>query len=122
MLLLRRELHHAVPGIGVNRREDAVLDSEVGMAHVRALDGMGQRQCDATEIVVRHRFLSAAASSVPIWSTDGRSLLYVGHDGISLLPRPNAQPVEIARPLYRGPWPAYYGQMPWPDQFAWWSS
>jgi hypothetical protein len=36
------------------------------------------------------------------------------------LPHLRAKPVEIARPLFNGRWPNYYGQMAWPAQFAWW--
>jgi hypothetical protein len=38
----------------------------------------------------------------------------MSRDGIWLLPRPSAQPVRIATPLFRpGNWPAYYGQVDW---------
>jgi hypothetical protein len=67
------------------------------------------------------RKLNAPGATVPAWSADGQSLLYIAHDGIWLLPRPRAQPVRIATPLFRpGNWPAYYGQVDWLDQFAWW--
>jgi Tol biopolymer transport system component len=65
---------------------------------------------------------SARGVSVPQWSPDGRSLLYVARDGLWLLPTITSRPVEIARPLFApGAWPAYYGQMAWPAQFGWWS-
>jgi hypothetical protein len=60
-------------------------------------------------------------ATVPIWSANGASLLFVAGDGISLLPRLGARPVQIARPLFAGFWPSYFGQMAWPTQFAWWS-
>jgi dipeptidyl aminopeptidase/acylaminoacyl peptidase len=58
-------------------------------------------------------------ASVPVWSADGNSLLFVKRDGIWLRPRRGAEPVEIARPLFGSSWPAYYGQMAWPAQFSW---
>ena len=66
---------------------------------------------------------SAKGASVPSWSPDGRSLLYVAGDGLWLLPTLAATPVEIATPLFPPHhWPAYYGQVAWTAQFAWWSS
>jgi hypothetical protein len=61
----------------------------------------------------------ARGATVPLWSEDGRSILFVDRNGIWLLPRIGAKPVEIASPLFGGSWPAYYGQMAWPAQFAW---
>lgn len=56
----------------------------------------------------------------PVWSQDGRSLLYVAHDGLWLLPSLSANAVEIASPLFPVKhWPAYYGQVAWLQQFAW---
>jgi WD40-like Beta Propeller Repeat len=70
----------------------------------------------------RMRRLDAPGASAPAWSADGRSLLYAATDGIWLLPRPDGRPVRIAHPLFRpGSWPAYYGQVGWAAQFAWWS-
>jgi len=40
LLLLRRELHHAVLWFGVNGCEDAIVHTEVRMTHVRAFDGL----------------------------------------------------------------------------------
>lgn len=65
---------------------------------------------------------AARGATVPLWAPNGRSLLYVSGDGLWLLPGLGAKPVEIARPLFRpGHWPAYYGQVDWTGQFAWWS-
>jgi hypothetical protein len=58
-------------------------------------------------------------AAVPLWSSDGKSLLFVGADGIWLLPRLGQPAVEIARPLFTRAWPNYYGQMAWPAEFAW---
>ncbi len=68
------------------------------------------------------RRLVASGASVPVWSADGKSLLYAARDGIWLLPRLNGHPARIADPLFRpGRWPDYYGQVGWAAQFAWWS-
>jgi hypothetical protein len=62
-----------------------------------------------------------SGATVPVWSADGR-LLYVARDGLWLLPTLSSDPVEIAAPLFpRRTWPAYYGQVAWSAQFAWWS-
>lgn len=62
----------------------------------------------------------ARGATVPEWAPDG-SLLYVARDGLRLLGRSTAKPVAIASPLFRpNAWPSYYGQIPWPAQFAWW--
>lgn len=67
------------------------------------------------------RELNAGGASVPAWSADGNSLLYVAQDGIWLLPGLTERPVRIAGPLFPpGNWPTYYGQVDWPSQFAWW--
>lgn len=67
------------------------------------------------------RKLDASGATVPAWSADGHSLLYIARDGIWLLPRLTARPVRIATPLFPpGNWPAYYGQVNWNPQFAWW--
>lgn len=61
-------------------------------------------------------------AAVPAWSQDGRSILFVRDDGLWLIPRLGAKPVEVASPFF-GPqhWPSYYGQIGWTLQFAWWS-
>lgn len=67
------------------------------------------------------RRLDARGATDPAWSANGTSLLYAARDGIWLLPRISGQPVRIATPLFRpGNWPAYYGQVGWTAQFAWW--
>lgn len=61
----------------------------------------------------------ARGATVPEWAPDG-DLLYEARDGLWLLGRGAAKPVEIASPLFRpNDWPSYYGQIPWPAQFAW---
>ena len=68
------------------------------------------------------RKLGASGAAVPAWSADGHSLLYIARDGVWLLPRLTGRPVRIATPLFTpGNWPAYYGQVDWNPQFAWWS-
>ena len=63
---------------------------------------------------------AAKGATVPVWSPDGHSLLYVSGDALWLLPSLSSKPVEIAAPLFtQRPWPAYYGQIAWASQFAW---
>jgi hypothetical protein len=65
---------------------------------------------------------SAAGATVPQWSHDGKSLLYVSGNGLWLLPSPTGKPEEIASPLFAsGNWPEYYGQVAWSAQFSWWA-
>ena len=68
--------------------------------------------------------------SVPAWSSDGKSLLYVSADALWLAPATGGKPTEIATPLFAptqwlnpntGEPIAYYGQVPWTAQFNWWS-
>jgi hypothetical protein len=67
------------------------------------------------------RELSASGASVPAWSADGKSLLYVARNAIWLLPQLSGQPVQITGPLFPlDDWPSYYGQIHWVSQFAWW--
>jgi hypothetical protein len=65
--------------------------------------------------------------SVPTWSSDGKSLLYVAGDALWLAPAAGGKPTELAAPLFA---PAklvhpgldlnsYYGQIDWNGQFAW---
>jgi len=64
----------------------------------------------------------ARGATVPAWAPDGKSLLYVSGDGLWLLPSLTGRPVEIATPLFPpNNWPAYYGQIAWAAQFAWWA-
>jgi len=66
-------------------------------------------------------------SSLPTWSHDGKSLLYVSGDGLWLADATTGTAVEIEHPLYRkSTWNrigstelAYYGQIPWSQQFSW---
>ena len=58
-------------------------------------------------------------ASVPVWSRSGRSLLYVSGNGLWLLPALDSKPVEVVAPLFAPPWPTYYGQVDWSDEFAW---
>jgi hypothetical protein len=66
---------------------------------------------------------AAKGASIPLWSANGKSLLYVDSDGVSLLPTLHAKPVRIATPLFApSRWPSYYGQIAWSDQLSWWST
>jgi len=70
-----------------------------------------------------HRLRTIAAAhgaTVPLWSANGKSLLYVATDGVWLLPSLAAKPVRIATPLFTpARWPSYFGQMAWAQQLAW---
>lgn len=68
------------------------------------------------------RSVRAPGATVPEWSGDGKSLLYVAGDALRLLPRTTGKPVEIASPLFPpAHWPSYFAQVAWGAQFAWWS-
>jgi hypothetical protein len=73
------------------------------------------------------RIDTASSANVPVWSPDGRHLLYVHDDGLWLAPIDGSHATEIAHPPF---WPAhlygvssndYYGQIPWNAQLSWWS-
>jgi len=67
-----------------------------------------------------HEVAAAGGATVPTWSSDGKSLLYVADDGLWLLTGLTAPPVEVAKPLFpANAWPSYYGQVDWSGQFAW---
>jgi hypothetical protein len=67
------------------------------------------------------RELNASGATVPLWSANGTSMLYVAQDGLWLLPSLTGHPVRIAGPLFPpGHWPTFYGQVKWLSQFAWW--
>jgi WD40-like Beta Propeller Repeat len=71
-------------------------------------------------------------SALPTWSANSRDLLYESNDGLWLMPITTGKPVEIVHPLYpESDWNSkgshlasisYYGQIPWQQQFSWWSS
>jgi TolB protein len=66
------------------------------------------------------RIAGTTGAAAPVWSKDGRSLLYVADDGLWLLPSLSAKPVRIAAPLFSpGAWPSFYGEVGWSGQFAW---
>lgn len=59
-------------------------------------------------------------ASVPVWSSNGKSLLYESGDALWLIAVPGATPVKVASPLFQpGAWPSYYGQVDWGGQFSW---
>jgi hypothetical protein len=63
---------------------------------------------------------ATAGATAPVWSSDGRSLLYVADDALWLLPALPGPPVRIAGPLFApNDWPGYYGEVDWGGQFAW---
>jgi WD40-like Beta Propeller Repeat len=71
-------------------------------------------------------------SALPTWSGNGKDLLYESNDGLWLMPLSTGKPIEIVHPLYsEADWNSkgshlasisYYGQIPWQQQFSWWSS
>jgi TolB protein len=61
-----------------------------------------------------------AGASAPMWSRDGKDLIYAARDGIWLLRVGAARATRVATPLFApGDLPAYYGQVDWVGQFAW---
>jgi hypothetical protein len=69
------------------------------------------------------RIAGATGASAPVWSSNGRSIMFVAGDSLWLLPTLASRPVRIAGPLFEpGVWPTYYGEVDWPGQFAWLTS
>jgi dipeptidyl aminopeptidase/acylaminoacyl peptidase len=67
-----------------------------------------------------HLNSQAKGVTVPLWSGDGDSLLFVSNNGLWLNPAPDRPPVEIAYPLFTpGLWPTFYGQVSFSAQFSW---
>ncbi|MCU1495994.1 MAG: putative signaling protein [Acidimicrobiaceae bacterium] len=63
---------------------------------------------------------NSAGASVPVWSSNGRSLIYESADSLWIIPSPGANPTKIAAPLFpTSAWPSYYGQITWSSQFSW---
>jgi hypothetical protein len=70
-------------------------------------------------------------SALPTWSGNGKELMYESGDSLWLMPIAIGRPVEIVHPLYaEADWNSqgspvasisFYGQIPWKDQFSWWS-
>jgi Tol biopolymer transport system component len=68
-------------------------------------------------------------SSLPTWSRDGKSLLYVRRDGLWLADASTGNTVEIEHPVYReSTWKnigattlSFYGQIAWGAQFSWYT-
>jgi hypothetical protein len=59
-------------------------------------------------------------ATTPVWSTDGKSLLFVANDALYLLPRIGSTPERVARPLLApGAWGSYYGEINWAGNFSW---
>jgi dipeptidyl aminopeptidase/acylaminoacyl peptidase len=68
----------------------------------------------------RTRIAGTSGVAAPTWSADGRSLIFVEHDALWLIPGPGAAPEKLAGPLFApGAWPSYNGQVDWRDQFGW---
>jgi hypothetical protein len=71
-----------------------------------------------------------SGTSLPTWSRDSKSLLYVSGDGLWMTNSATGKAVEIEHPLYsESAWDnvgtnglAFYGQIPWKAQFSWHSS
>jgi len=60
LLLLWCERHHATLAVVVQRREDPIIDAEVRMAHVCALDGSLHPQRNPAEVTFVHSVSSDA--------------------------------------------------------------
>jgi hypothetical protein len=74
------------------------------------------------------RIAGIDGASVPTWSTDGTSLLYVARNALWLAPAAGGAPREVATPLFApaqwvhqdtGDSISFYGQIDWTGQFAW---
>jgi hypothetical protein len=73
------------------------------------------------------RIGTITGSSLPTWSRDGKSLLYVSGDGLWLANATTGKAIEIEHPLYpESAWKqvrstelGFYGQIPWSQQFSW---
>jgi Tol biopolymer transport system component len=72
------------------------------------------------------RVAGVSGASVPVWSRNGKDLLFVNQDALWLVAVAAGAPVEVADPLYsEAQWQsaykpdgdslgtAYYGQIPW---------
>jgi WD40-like Beta Propeller Repeat len=73
------------------------------------------------------RIGTITGSSLPTWSRDGKSLLYVSGDGLWLANATTGKAIKIEQPLYpESLWKkvssttlGFYGQIPWSQQFSW---
>ena len=70
--------------------------------------------------------LAAIGADAPVWSADGRDLLYVAGNGLWMVPVSGGRPVEIEDPLLPSDWQAgfvydFYGEVFWDQQFSWFS-
>jgi hypothetical protein len=74
-----------------------------------------------------HRIGTITGSSLPTWSRDGKSLLYVSGNGLWLTNATTGKAAEIEHPLYpESAWKkvattalGFYGQIAWSQQFSW---
>ncbi|MHB8430071.1 MAG: TolB-like translocation protein [Acidimicrobiales bacterium] len=66
-----------------------------------------------------HAYPQVQGVTVPLWSNDGTSRLYVNNNGLWLDPTLAQPPMEIAQPLFLPAWPSYYGQVAFSSQFSW---
>ena len=98
----------------------SVTDSTIGQPDVRrwyathSLWILRQRATTPTEI------RGTRGAAAPVWSADGKSVLYVANDALWLLPTLSSRPVRIASPLFTpNDWQSFYGEISWSTQFAW---
>ncbi|MHB1446303.1 MAG: TolB family protein [Acidimicrobiales bacterium] len=61
-----------------------------------------------------------SGANAPVWSSDGRQLMFVKASGLWVLPAAGGTPVQVVSVLSVPP--SYYGQVQWLYQFAWASS
>ncbi len=67
-----------------------------------------------------HKITGTHGATAPVWSSDGKSLVYEAGEALWLVPALPGKPVKIAWPLFPPTsWPTYYGQVDWTEQFAW---
>ncbi len=63
------------------------------------------------------QLVGGAGANAPVWSSDGRRLMFVKDAALWMLPATGGTPVEVASDLSVPP--SYYGQVQWLFQFAW---
>nr|MDA8290321.1 hypothetical protein [Actinomycetota bacterium] len=67
-----------------------------------------------------HALAGTAGAAAPLWSADGRELLYVSGDALWVRRVAGGASERVAGPLFApGSWPSFDGSVDWSAQFAW---